>query len=116
MWTWILFPLVTVVVLITLIFELNKLSRMSSEGSREAKIYGKNVVAGIVSGIIVVLIDRGITAAFKNPPSIDYTSFWTILVSGSAAFIVLAFEVGLILLLVVWIINRGLSGLARKKK
>jgi len=116
MWDWIIFPIITVAILIALYFQLKKLQKLATEGKREAKSYGKNVIAGIVAGVVVVILDKSITIVFKNPPTIDYTSFLTTIVSGTAAFIVLLFEAGLILLLVIWIINRGLGGLVKKKK
>jgi len=111
-----IFLLITGAILILLYFQLRKLNKLASKPKKEVKKYGKNVIAGIVAGVIVVVIDKGITLAFKSHPPIDYTSFWTIITTGALGFIMLLFEVGLILLLVIWIINKGLLGIEGKKK
>jgi len=112
----IIFLLLTGIVLLLLCFQLRKLRKLVIINKSEAGNYGKNIIGGIVAGIVVIILDRGITLTFKNFPFIDYKSLWTIFITGATGFIILLFEVGLILLLVIWIINIGLSGLIKRKK
>jgi len=115
MWGWIFFTTLAVVVLVALYFQLQKLKRFAEEGKSRAQQYGKNVVAGVVAGTVVIVIDRSLTAIFTNPPVIDYTSCSTTIVTGTAAFITLIWEVGLMLLLIIWIINKGLGSASKPK-
>jgi chromate transport protein ChrA len=112
----IIFTFITAVILILLYLQFKKLAKLSQENKKQAHNYGKNVVAGIVSGTVVIIIDRSLTLVFQNPPSIDYTSTQSLIITGSSAFVTILFEAGLILFLVIWIINRGLSAQVEKKE
>ncbi len=99
-----------------LYFQLKKTERLATEGKREANDYMKNILVGIVSGIIVIILDKGVPLIFENLPAIDTTSFQTIVVSLMRNSISVLFGGGLILLLVIVTVNRGLGGFVKKKR
>src|SRR3990172_205499 len=107
----IIFIILDVLILIGIIFYLRSINKISLKNKKLSGHYMESIIVGMVSGIVVLVLDRGMTAFFQNLPKVDWQSALLFTISLIDAFIVLFFKFGLILLLVFYIIHRGLKKL-----
>lgn len=110
----IIFTILTIIIIFVLHLQLKKTEKLAKKAKSKAKLYGQNIISGIVAGIIVILLDKSITTFLNNPPTLSLTSFLSFVNTFFPFVILLTFEVGLIFLLIVWIVNKGLKGVVEK--
>ena len=87
---------------------LNKIRSFSNKEPEKASKYGMNVIAGIVSGVVVIVLDRIISSILQIDFSFMKTSFFETIISATGILIGLFFKVSLLLFLVFYIIHKGM--------
>ena len=92
-----------------------KIDTLIVKNRKEAIDYSKSVVIGVVSGFIVIVVDRIITIAFANGLSIDKSSLYNAILSIISVIIIGIFIATLIILAVYFLTYRGLSIIVKTK-
>ena|SRR3989344_2982199 len=75
MLTLIVLFLFTTITLVLLYFQLRRLSMFTAQKNKNAMRYGENIILGIVTGVVVVVLDKGITLVFQNIPPIPFLCY-----------------------------------------
>lgn len=88
---------------------LEKIQNIAKKNQQEAKKYGSDLVTGIVSGCVVLVLDRIITPMFNAKFSFVTSSAYDFILSAAGVIIILFFEVSLLLFLIFYIIYKGMN-------
>jgi hypothetical protein len=82
---------------------------------QESSNYSKSVIIGVVSGLVVLVLDRIITTSLQKIPQIDASSIYSLVGSIISIIIVACFIVSLILVLISYTLYHGLKNIVRTK-
>jgi hypothetical protein len=108
MWDRIIFIIIDVLILVGIIFLVMKIRTISLKNKKTSKEYVKSIIIGMVSGIVVLALDKGVSKIFENWPKTEWQLIVPFLTSLFDGFILLFFEFGLVFLLVLFIIYWGI--------
>jgi len=78
--------------------------------------YGRSILTGLVSGVIVLTLDKVITKWVTNPPSLDFSSLYNFFASLAGNILVSLFVGSFLILIIFYTIHRGLEVSVRKKE
>ena len=78
--------------------------------------FNRNIVAGVIAGIIVIALDRVITKWVTNPPTPDFSSIQNFLFSIIGIVVVAVLVASFLLWITSYLIYRGLEGITEQKK
>lgn len=93
-----------------------KIQNLAKKNPDDSLNFGRSIITGMVSGVIVLALDRIFTKYTSNPPKLDFSSLYNFLIS-LIGIIIIAFFIGsFIFLLVFYIIHKGLKSTIRKNK
>ncbi len=93
----------------------NKAVDIVKNNKNESTNYSKSIIVGIVSGIIVVAVDKIVTQLFNHPFTIDTSSIYNLMLS-IVGILIFAFLIGsFILLIAFFLFYKGLSSSIKKK-
>src|SRR3989344_5077447 len=78
--------------------------------------FNRNIVAGVIAGIIVIALDRVITKWVTNPPTPDFSSIQNFRCSIIGIVVVAVLVASFLLWITSYLIYRGLEGITEQKK
>ena len=114
MWEVIIILAIDFVILLLVHFQFEKMKKLATDGKKKSKEYGKNLVVGIVSGLVVLILDKGVHSILF--PEVDMSSLWSIISNLLTVVLpILILEVGILFLLIFYIINLGLNSMVKKR-
>jgi|GEM_PF-7060920 len=102
-----------ILLLILTVFYISIKKRVTAN-KKSTNEYGKNVGVGIISGIVVIVIDRWVSSINTGSLKIDFSSLVAIGKSSLSALLTALLYVFVLLLLVLWTYSLGLP--SKKKK
>ncbi|MBT4824349.1 hypothetical protein HN695_00060 [Candidatus Woesearchaeota archaeon] len=90
-------------------YYLNKIKKFVRKDPKLALRYGEGLITGIVSGSVVLILDRLITPIFKLDFTLIAGSLKESIFSAIGMLILIFFDVTLLFFLVFYIINKGIK-------
>jgi len=90
-------------------YYVKRIQRLVKNRPDASKRYGQNVVAGIVSGVIVLLVDRIITPLYQINFRFIGNTVWDTVLSAAIILLVFYFSMVLLLVLILYIIHKGMG-------
>ena len=95
----------------------NKIRLLVKENKDKSVSYGQSMVCGIISGVIVIALDKIITqwVNLTTKPSLDISSAYNLTLSLTGIFIAALFVGSFLLLIVFFLVHRGLDVTCRRK-
>lgn len=108
--------LVDLILLLGIIRYNRKLRVLITKKRSEIKSYSHDIVIGLVSGIIVIVIDKIATMVTTNVPYIDFSSIWSI-IGSIIGILIIVLSISLFLILaVIYIIYIGFNTNSKLEK
>ena len=92
-----------------------RIKRAVAENKKDTIPFGGSIVAGMISGVIVIALDRIITQWTKNPPTLDTNSFYTSLLSLIGIIIVALLMSSFLLWIVFYLVQKGIVEISKNK-
>jgi len=112
-WTQILISFVVDLIFLgILVWIYSNTKKKATTNRKQTREYGKNVGVGIISGIMVIVLDRWVNSINMGSLKIDWSSVITIGKSSLSALLTALLYVFVLLILVLWVYSIGLP---RKK-
>lgn len=110
---WLDFLLFFVLLIIGLVLAIQyyfeKIAEKKRQNPEGAAKYGRELIVGIVSGIVVLVLDRIITPIFMNVPKFSFENLAISLQSALIWFVMALAGVLFAILLALYIINKGVA-------
>jgi hypothetical protein len=106
---------IDILLIIGIINLRNKLSNSLKGNVKIARGYYHDIIIGVVSGMIVVTVDRIITNSVNNPPRIDFSSVWSTIGSLIGVFLVVVFVSAFLVISIMYLLYVGVKGISRAK-
>lgn len=104
---------------LTLFYFVNKFSKRIkkhvSENRKETIPFGISIVSGMISGVIVIVLDRIINQFVKNPVHLDTSSIYNMLLSITGIVIIALLTTSILLWTIFYLIQKGVVGLSNMK-
>lgn len=94
----------------------NKIKVLVKQNQEESISYGKSMVIGIVSGIVVISLDKIITSWLNSIQPLNFSSLYNFTLSLINIFVWAFFIASSLLLIVFYLLYKGLDVTMRKKK
>lgn len=93
-----------------------KMVERSKSDKKRAPAYWRDITIGMVSGLVVVVLDKGVEIIFQGWPKVEGQSLSQLAVSMFDGFLLVFFEFGLVIFLVLVALYMGFSKFYGKKK
>mgnify|MGYP001590649333 CR=1 FL=1 len=104
---------------IILFYFANKFSkrirRIVSKNKKDTIPFGRSIVAGMISGVIVIALDRIINQWIQNRPTLDTSSLYNFFLSITGVIIISFLMASFLLFIIFYLIQKGVVEITRKK-